>query len=111
MTSVENRSVLAHRAAYEAFVGPIPKGLTIDHLCRNTRCVNPSHLEPTTIKENVMRGMAVSAINSRKTTCKRGHPLSGSNLYLSSKGYRTCATCHNTWTRQKRARMKEEVPK
>lgn len=40
--------VLAHRWAYEHYVGPIPDGLTIDHLCRNTLCVNPAHMEPVT---------------------------------------------------------------
>lgn len=46
----------AHRFAYEICVGPIPPGLTIDHLCRNHGCVNPAHIEPVTIKENVRRG-------------------------------------------------------
>lgn len=47
-----------HRLAYTAFVGPIPDGLVIDHLCRNTRCANPAHLEPVTNAENVRRGFA-----------------------------------------------------
>jgi hypothetical protein len=47
--------VKAHRWAYEQFVGPIPEGLTIDHLCRNTLCVNPEHLEPVTHAENCRR--------------------------------------------------------
>lgn len=42
---------------YELLVGPIPEGLTIDHLCRNTMCVNPDHLEPVTHRENLMRGV------------------------------------------------------
>lgn len=46
----------AHRIAYEQFVGPIPDGLVLDHLCRNTRCVNPDHLEPVTSTENIRRG-------------------------------------------------------
>lgn len=53
--------VYAHRVAYEAFRGPIPEGLEIDHLCRNTRCVNPFHLEPVTHAENLIRGMSVRA--------------------------------------------------
>ena len=49
---------LAHRFVYLNYVGPIPDGLTIDHLCRVRNCVNPFHLEPVTIRENVQRGYA-----------------------------------------------------
>lgn len=49
---------LAHRAAYELFVGQIPTDLHIDHLCRNTFCVNPAHLEPVTQLENNKRQRA-----------------------------------------------------
>src|SRR5215471_9832391 len=50
------RRLRAHRAMYELLVGPIPAELTIDHLCRNRRCVNPAHMEPVTRAENVKRG-------------------------------------------------------
>lgn len=76
--------VSAHRASYELAHGSIPKGLTIDHLCSNTSCVNPEHLEVVTMKENILRGNTVQGINSRKTHCIHGHLLSGENLYLNS---------------------------
>ena len=46
----------AHRMIYESLKGLIPVGLELDHLCRNTLCVNPEHLEPVTHKVNVQRG-------------------------------------------------------
>lgn len=72
---------MAHRFAYEFDRGPIPEGLTIDHLCRNRACVNPSHLEAVPHIVNVRRGTA-GARNRSKTHCKRGHPFSGENLRL-----------------------------
>jgi hypothetical protein len=48
--------LLAHVVAYELYVGPVPDGLELDHLCGNKGCVNPSHLEPVTHRENIRRG-------------------------------------------------------
>lgn len=47
---------LAHRYAYTQMVGVIPAGLELDHVCRNTSCVRPSHLEPVPHRVNVLRG-------------------------------------------------------
>jgi hypothetical protein len=52
---IRKRRIMAHRAYYEHFVGPIPAGLQIDHLCRVRACVNPAHLEPVTMRENIAR--------------------------------------------------------
>lgn len=56
------RGWLAHRFSYEHFVGPIPEGLGLDHLCRVRCCVNPTHLEPVTIQENIRRGAGPGGI-------------------------------------------------
>ena len=97
--------VAAHRLAYELCVGPIPKGLTIDHLCRNRGCVNPGHMEPVTNRENVLRGVSPAAVNARKTHCKHGHPLSGENLMIVPRG-RECRECGRLkslrWSRAKK---------
>lgn len=53
---VAGRRVMVHRVSYETFIGPIPKGLEIDHLCRVKVCANPEHLEAVTHQENVRRG-------------------------------------------------------
>lgn len=95
----------AHRVAYEDQVGPIPAGLTIDHLCRNESCVNPRHLEPVTMRENTMRGTGPTATNARKTVCKRGHPYTPENTYRSAKG-RECRVCRAGYMPAWRARKK-----
>lgn len=64
----------AHRVAYELFVGPIPEGTELDHLCRLPSCVNPQHLEAVTHRVNMLRGYGVSGRNARKTHCPKGHP-------------------------------------
>ena len=93
-------NVYAHRIAYELFVGPIPAGLTIDHLCENRRCVNPSHMEPVTARENTLRGGSASAVNARKTHCPQGHPYTN----VDNRGGRCCRVCDARRHRQRRER-------
>lgn len=87
------KAVRAHRFAYEDAVGPIPEGKQLDHLCRNRICVNPSHLEPVTSKENTLRGIGPTALNAQKTHCSYGHELFGDNLKIDRHGYRRCREC------------------
>ena len=92
-----NRKIFsAHRFAYEVNKGKIPSGLTLDHLCKNRSCVNPEHLEPVTLKENILRGTSPQANNAKKSTCINGHPLTGKNLYINpASGQRVCRACKN----------------
>lgn len=87
----------AHRFAYEALVGPIPPGLTLDHLCRTLACVNPDHLEPVSRAENIRRSPGGRAsINARKTQCPHGHPYDDANTdrYVwRGRVHRRCLAC------------------
>lgn len=96
---------LAHRYSYEVRVGEVPEGLVLDHLCRNRGCINPGHLEPVTTRENLVRGEGFVGVQSRRTHClRKGHPLSGENLYVSPKGGRGCRKCRTEQANACRAR-------
>src|SRR3990172_7805684 len=90
----DRRSVHAHRFAYELLVGQIPEGLQIDHLCRNTLCVNPEHLEAVTSRVNsIERGQGPNAQYARRTHCKNGHPFDEVNTWIRPDGTRICRIC------------------
>jgi hypothetical protein len=92
--SFDGRTEFAHRVAHELFIGPIPAGLTIDHLCRNHLCVRPDHLEAVTSRVNTLRGVSPAAVNARKTHCKNGHEFDQANTYWRPGGGRSCRRCH-----------------
>ena len=88
-----NHRTMAHRLAYALIVGPISPGLTIDHLCRNKGCVNPSHLQAVCNRTNVLRGVGRSAVNARKRECVRGHSYTPENTLMNKDGSRWCKAC------------------
>lgn len=109
LITVSRRRRLAHRVSYETFVGAIPDGLQLDHLCRVRDCVNPAHLEPVSGRENVMRSpITVAALNSAKTHCPSGHPYDESNTYV-WRGERICRTCRSERRRTYRLRRQMAV--
>lgn len=96
----------AHRIAYEMFVEQIPDGLTIDHLCKTTRCVNPAHMEAVTAAVNALRGDGPFAVNARKTHCIHGHEFAPEDTSRDTRGRRVCKACKRETTRAIRARRK-----
>lgn len=93
----------AHRFAYYIINGDIPKGMVIDHICKNRACVNSKHLRLFTASENTMQNSnSVGAINKKKTHCKFGHPLD--KIYGIKKPQRYCSICEAN--KSKRLRKK-----
>jgi hypothetical protein len=93
----DGRTTHAHRISYELLVGPIPPGLVLDHFRLNPgprqapcsrACVNPSHAEPATNAENVLRGGGITATHARKTRCPGGHVYDKKR-----RGGRACRRC------------------
>lgn len=101
-SNTAGRQVLAHRWSYEYFVGPIPDGLDLDHLCSTPYCVNPDHLEPVTHAEN-QRRMGARRGGRYVTHCRHGHEYTPENSYVDPRGKRLCRTCQRLRDRNRRS--------
>lgn len=103
----------AHRIAYRLAKGPIPDEMALDHLCRNPSCVNPSHLEAVTDRENTLRGDGPSAMAARSTHCKNGHEYTQDSSRTrirrdTGREYRDCLICKRQWFHGKSAEFVAE---
>lgn len=104
----------AHRVSWTLVNGPIPDGLSLDHLCRNKLCVNPAHLEVVTHTVNVLRGESPTAKNASKTHCHMGHEFTPENTTVNRWNRRVCRACYaarlenrkaaKAWTLERRNR-------
>lgn len=110
-TTVRGKNWKAHRLAFASLVGPIPEGMTLDHLCMVKLCCNPEHLEPVTAVENTRRAYEsdIKWGAPRHIHCKRGHPFSEQNTYIRPDGSRECSTCKRGHNVASRLRKKLEV--
>lgn len=97
------RYLYAHRVSLQLNGVPIPPGMHTDHLCRNTRCVRPEHLQIVSPKENILRGTGQSARNAKKEVCPKGHPL----LSKTEQGKRFCLLCRDEYNREYYAKNKK----
>lgn len=97
----QGRTQAAHRITYALLVKAIPIGKQLDHLCRVHNCVNPKHLEAVTCRENLLRGIGLTAQNVAKTHCPNGHPYAGTNLRASVVGDRRCRQCNRDYNHQR----------
>lgn len=99
----DGRATYAHRYMVEARYGPVPKGMQVDHLCRNRGCVNPDHLEIVTPQVNQLRGTSFAPRNASKTHCDSGHEFTPANTYMENGKMRKCRRCRADAEARRRA--------
>jgi hypothetical protein len=100
--------VLAHRWSYEQSGGVLEPDAVLDHLCRNRRCVNPSHLEQVSNLENLRRGLGYRLANGMDDKCINGHEYTELNTYRNPKDQTDirCRTCAVQRDRDRQLRKK-----
>ena len=111
----DRKPVLAHRWIYQKVISKVQ--YVIDHICKNTSCVNPNHLEDVRQQENIARsdsGKVVRAIaREERRYCKNGHPWAPV-LQRRREGFINayCKICRNEQAKARRVakHAKQELP-
>lgn len=107
VSRIGQKNWFMHRFAYYLSTLELPSEL--DHLCRNTVCMNPEHLEPVTHRENLLRGIGVAARNAKVTHCPRGHEYTPENTYRRpNRISRVCRECGKISSRLSGIRFREK---
>lgn len=94
-------SIAVHKWAYMHWRGSYTEP-ELDHLCRNTSCGSPWHVEPVTKSQNQKRGKwGVLRSGNGYGVCSQGHQLEGENLLMEAGGVRTplrrrCRICRHS---------------
>ena len=105
-----HRRFRTHQLTYRLWRGTVTDGLELDHLCRNSRCANPQHLEPVTHRVNILRGKSPAARAAHRTHCLKGHQLSADNLRLCDlPERRRCLMCDRARNRRSYYRHRARI--
>jgi HNH endonuclease len=88
----ETTPISAQRLMWERHRGPVPTGLDLDHLCRNTICCNPDHIEPVTHRVNVRRGKNTRLSMEIAREIRRLHAEDGLYYRVIAERYGVCTT-------------------
>ncbi len=97
----KRKNFLVHRLIYQSVYGPLLPNLKVLHRCDNPKCARITHLFIGSSKDNTRDAMDKGRMDlsglakgrEPHETCRRGHPLTGENLYVFGDGKRSCATC------------------
>jgi hypothetical protein len=105
----------ASQVAWEISNGrSFPSGMMACHTCDNPRCVNPQHIWPGTMSDNirdaVKKGRANPKGNAYRTHCKHGHEFTPDNTIIRpSTGHRKCRACRDRMNRSRYATTRAEA--
>lgn len=103
--AINRKAIYVHRYVWERDIGPIPDGMSIDHICRVRNCCNVNHLRVVTHQVNMTENIVGSCWqkNAAKTHCPKGHPYDETNTIIvrtKSGNGRKCRTCDNARRRR-----------